>query len=181
MSRVDRRIVKSKEAIIKAVIELMSEKDFDDISIQDIADRANVTRGTIYVHYGDKFDLLDKLITNHLNQLKEIYKSTSEMDFIEGTQICFEYFQCNYSFYLTMLKGKGAPSFRTRLLETLIEEGENDKDITKGKNSNLNKDIVVQFFGMAYVGVVEWWILNGMPYPPQVMAEQVGVLLERNL
>ncbi|CAM3815876.1 TetR-like C-terminal domain-containing protein [Marinicrinis lubricantis] len=85
------------------------------------------------------------------------------------------------SFYLSMLKGKGAPSFRTRLLEMLIEEGENDKDITKGKNSNLNKDIVVQFFGMAYVGVVEWWILNGMPYPTQVMAEQVGVLLERNL
>jgi AcrR family transcriptional regulator len=181
MSKVDRRILKSQEAIKKAVIELMSEKDFDDITIQDIADRANVTRGTIYVHYGDKFDLLDKLIATHINELQEIYVSTSEMDFVEGTLMCLEYFQSNYSFFSTMLASKGAPSFRTRLLAMLIEEGMNDVNITNGKNSGLNKDILVQFFGTAYVGVVEWWIMNGMPYPPHVMAEQVGMLLERNL
>lgn len=59
MPKVDRRITKSQEAIKKALIELMSEKSFDDITIQDIADRANVNRGTIYLHYLDKFDLLD--------------------------------------------------------------------------------------------------------------------------
>ncbi|MGG4043015.1 TetR/AcrR family transcriptional regulator, partial [Bacillus smithii] len=45
MSKVNRRITKSQEAIKKAVIELMSEKNFDDITIQEIADRANVNRG----------------------------------------------------------------------------------------------------------------------------------------
>ena len=62
MPKVDRRITKSQEAIKKALIELMSEKSFDDITIQDIADRANVNRGTIYLHYLDKFDLLDKIM-----------------------------------------------------------------------------------------------------------------------
>ncbi len=42
MPKVDRRIVKSQEAIKKALVELMSEKGFDNITIQDIADRANV-------------------------------------------------------------------------------------------------------------------------------------------
>ncbi|MNC17857.1 Bacterial regulatory protein, tetR family [compost metagenome] len=51
MSKVDRRIGKTQEAIKNAVIELMSEKNFDDITIQDISDRANVSRGTIYLHY----------------------------------------------------------------------------------------------------------------------------------
>jgi AcrR family transcriptional regulator len=54
---VDRRILKSQDAIQKAVIELMSEKNFDDITIQYISDRANVSRGTIYLHYTDKFYL----------------------------------------------------------------------------------------------------------------------------
>lgn len=49
----------------------MSEKNFDDITIQDIADRANVNRRTIYLHYLDKFDLLDKLIEEHIKELKE--------------------------------------------------------------------------------------------------------------
>lgn len=81
MAKVDRRIVKSQEAIKKAVIELMSEKNFDEITIQDISDRANVSRGTIYLHYLDKYDLLDKLIEEHINEMREICESTSEMDF----------------------------------------------------------------------------------------------------
>jgi hypothetical protein len=31
----------------------------------------------------------------------------------------------------------------------------------------------------AYVGLVEWWLKNGMPYPPKEMAKKVGDLLER--
>lgn len=66
MSKVDRRILKSQEAIKKAVIELMSKKNFDEITIQNISDKANVSRGTIYLHYLDKYDLLDKLIEEHI-------------------------------------------------------------------------------------------------------------------
>lgn len=51
---VDRRIRKSQKAIKSAVIELMTEKNFDDITLQDISDRADVSRGTIYLHYVDK-------------------------------------------------------------------------------------------------------------------------------
>jgi AcrR family transcriptional regulator len=78
MSKVDRRILKSQEAIKKAVIELMSEKNFDLITIQDISDRANVSRRTIYLHYMDKYDLLDKLIEEHINGLREICEPESE-------------------------------------------------------------------------------------------------------
>ncbi len=47
MIKVDRRILKTQEALKKAVIELMAVKNFDDITIQDIANKANVNRGTI--------------------------------------------------------------------------------------------------------------------------------------
>jgi hypothetical protein len=80
-----------------------------------------------------------------------------------------------------MLESKGAPSFRSRFVELLIEEFKNEVDITEGKNHGLSEDIIIQFIVTAYVGVVKWWITNGMPYPPHAMAEQVGILLERNL
>jgi AcrR family transcriptional regulator len=44
MPRVDRRIRKTREAINKAFIELMAERDFDKITINDIAERANMNR-----------------------------------------------------------------------------------------------------------------------------------------
>ncbi|MBU8877418.1 TetR/AcrR family transcriptional regulator [Bacillus sp. FJAT-29790] len=181
MSMVDRRILKSQEAIKKAFIELMSEKNFDKITIKDISDKANVGRRTVYHHYMDKFDLLDKLIEEHINRLRELCESAAEIDFVNANRIWFEYFERNFLFFSTMLANKEVPFFRNRFLEFVVKELKNEVNVTGGKNHGLSEDFIVQFFGAAIVGSVEWWFKNGMPYPPHVMAEQAGILLDRNL
>lgn len=183
MSKVDRRIPKSLEAIKKAFIELMSEKSFDRITIQDISDRANVSRKTIYLHYLDKFDLLDKLIEEHIKELQEMCELPSETDSIYGRMSWFEYYESKYLFFSAMLSSNKAPLFRRRLIEFLIKDMKNgwNINITEGKNRGLSEVVILQFFATAYLGLVEWWLTNGMPYPPHVMEEQVEVLLERNL
>ncbi|MEI2472593.1 TetR family transcriptional regulator, partial [Peribacillus frigoritolerans] len=85
MAKVDRRIVRTQEAIKKAFLELMSEKNFDSMTIQDISDRANINRATVYLHYLDKFDLLDKIIEEHINNMVNLCESEAEMDWIEST------------------------------------------------------------------------------------------------
>ncbi len=180
MSKVDRRIAKSQVAIKNAVTELMSEKSFDDITIQDIADRADVNRGTIYLHYTDKYDLLDKMIEEHIDNLRELCQSASEMTFQEGNYVWYEYFERHYLFFSTMLTSKGAPYFRTRFLDLVVEEFKAEVDTAEGKNHGLNEEVILQFFGSAVVGAVEWWFKNGMPLSARVMAEQTGALLDRN-
>ncbi|WP_256757626.1 TetR/AcrR family transcriptional regulator [Cohnella sp. WQ 127256] len=182
MAKVDRRIAKTQDALKQAVIGLMTEKKFDDITIQDIADRANVNRGTIYLHYQDKYDLLDKLIEMHLNELDEMGEWACELDWTDALIPYFEYFEKNYLFFSTMLASKEAPlTFRTRLLAAFMEgfKGEIDRD--SGKNAELSDDVLLQYAGTAYVGIIEWWIKNGMPYPPRDVAKQVGTLLGRSL
>lgn len=181
MEKVDRRITKSQKAIKEAIIELMSEKNFDDITIQDISDRANVNRGTIYLHYTDKYDLLDKLMEEHINKMRETSEWACEKEWIDATQIFFKYFESNYLFFSTMLASKGAPSFRRKFLQFLIEGFKDEVDITKGKNHGLNEDVLVKFAANAYVGVLESWLRDGMPTPPLIMAKELGILLERIL
>lgn len=178
MSKVDRRIIKSQEAIKKAVIELLSEKNFDQITIQDIADRADVSRKTIYLHYVDKFDLLDKLMEEYIDRLRKICETACEMEWRPATLICFEYLERNYSFFSTMLASKGAPYFRNRFLEFQIEEFKNELGKTNKIRNGVSEEVFVRFVATAYTGIVEWWLTNGMPYPPHVIAEQVGTLLE---
>lgn len=181
MTKVDRRILKTQEALKKALIDLMSEKNFDDITIQDLSDRANVSRGTIYLHYLDKYDLLDKLIEEHINVLQVLCESAAELDFIEATLMWTEYFDTNYSFFSLMLASKGAPYFRNRFLNFLMGEFKHEVDVTKGINQGLNEEVIISFVASAYVGVVEWWFKNEKPVTHQVLAEQLGTLLERNL
>jgi AcrR family transcriptional regulator len=54
----DRRVTRTLLALRAGLIGLMVEKDWDDISVQDICDRANIGRSTFYTHYNDKGDLL---------------------------------------------------------------------------------------------------------------------------
>ncbi len=177
----DRRVLKSQEAIKSAFIKLMNEKPFDTITMQNISDYANVGRRTIYHHYSDKFDLLDKLIEEHINELRRLCKQASDLDFIESNVLWFDYFEFHYSFFSAMLLSKGAPFFRNRFLALVIEELEDEVNVSEGKNRGLNKDVILMFFGTAIVGIVESFFTNGLPRQPHIMAEQVGILLERNL
>ena len=181
MSKVDRRKIKSQEAIKNAFIELMSEKNLDGITMQDISDKANVGRRTIYLHYLDKYDLLDKLIEEHINELRILCQSASELSFTEGNLIWFEYFERNYAFFSTMLSSKGATLFRCRFLQFVIDELKSDVDVMEWTNKGFSQDIILRFFGAAIVEVVESWITQGLSEPAQVVAEQLGSLLDRNL
>ncbi|MGV7116507.1 TetR/AcrR family transcriptional regulator [Paenibacillus kyungheensis] len=180
MPKVDRRILKSQEAIKKAVVELMVQKEFDSITMQEIADQANVNRKTIYLHYKDKYHLLDNLIEGHIEELRIICSTALENP--EEYQITwFEYFEKNYCFFSAFLSGKGAQFFRSRFLEFVIEDFRNGWEFIDSKTKQLNDDILLNFFAPAYVGLVEWWFANGMPYPPNVMNQQAEFILDMNL
>jgi AcrR family transcriptional regulator len=54
----DPRVVRTTHALGRALIELIQERDFDDIIVQNILDRAGVARATFYAHYRNKEDVL---------------------------------------------------------------------------------------------------------------------------
>jgi AcrR family transcriptional regulator len=55
--KTDRRILRTRDALGDALVELIREKPFDEITVQQILDRAGVGRSTFYTHYVDKQDL----------------------------------------------------------------------------------------------------------------------------
>lgn len=62
----------TKAAIKQAFTELIAERGIDRLSVTDVARRADVNRGTIYLHYTDKYDLLHKLENEALGELERI-------------------------------------------------------------------------------------------------------------
>jgi AcrR family transcriptional regulator len=54
----DPRVLRSRRALGDALVDLLHEQRFDDITVQDILDRAGVARATFYAHYRNKQDVL---------------------------------------------------------------------------------------------------------------------------
>jgi AcrR family transcriptional regulator len=66
---VDPRVRRTRLMLQDALDKLLIEKDFDKISVQDIADKATLHRATFYDHYPDKFALLECMVATHFLEL----------------------------------------------------------------------------------------------------------------
>src|SRR5690625_3934060 len=125
-TKTDRRVLRTKEAINRSFLELFSEKEFDRITINDISERANVNRGTVYLHYMDKYDLLDKCIDDHLNKMilsctftKSSQENVNRIEAIESVKSLFIYIGQNFLFFSSMLSNKKTSAFLERMLQPL--------------------------------------------------------------
>ena len=67
----DRRVIKTKKAIRNAFAELLSEKEINEITIKDIADRAIINRKTFYSHYAGIYQLIDEIENELVTALNE--------------------------------------------------------------------------------------------------------------
>jgi AcrR family transcriptional regulator len=67
----DPRILRSRRMLMEAMATLLSKKEFDDISIQEIADEATLNRATFYLHFPDKSALLQAMTDLRFRDLME--------------------------------------------------------------------------------------------------------------
>ena len=114
----DLRVRRTKKLLIEALMDLMQERAFEKISVNDLCERAMVHRATFYNHFGDKNDLfnyaldeieeemlLSTIEKGNFSTSKEMYLSiiTRVFDFIEANRKRFKLIINNNSDRLIML------------------------------------------------------------------------------
>src|SRR5260370_21580381 len=67
----DPRILRSRRMLMDALARLLMKKDFEDVSVQEIADEATLIRATFYLHYADKNALLHAMTESRFRDLIE--------------------------------------------------------------------------------------------------------------
>ncbi|MBO7743508.1 TetR/AcrR family transcriptional regulator C-terminal domain-containing protein [Paenibacillus sp. MWE-103] len=181
--KTDRRIPKTRQAIQNALIELMAEKAFDRITINDIAQKADLNRGTLYLHYADKYDLLDQCIKDHLSQMVAhcMLSNPDEpcSDIVQSPLPLFRHLEKHFVFYASMLNNKGLVCFKEQLV-AMVKNGIAERLKKEVLREASNQEAAVQYMTSAFVGVVEWWIQTNMPLTPTEMAKQLKDMVELN-
>jgi AcrR family transcriptional regulator len=177
----DRRTIRTKKMIRNALSELIEEKGFNDISITDLTKRADINRGTFYLHYTDKYDLLEK-VENEV--IQEIQEQTKDIDSINLLNIdalneplpfmikLFEYFKENSNFMKAILGPKGDPIFHNKI-KKFIETNLFEKTLIKTFNKDnvlVPEEYFISYVLSAHLGVVQQWIESGMKKSPKDMA-----------
>ncbi|MBR2566344.1 MAG: TetR/AcrR family transcriptional regulator [Paenibacillus sp.] len=179
----DRRIVRTRHMIMQGFISLLEEQEFEKITIQGIADRANVNRGTIYLHFTDKYDLLEQSVETYLVQLIESCIPEEGLSAELSPELliqAFAYLKEHAAIYRVLITSKGTPTFRYRMTQMI--KGNITIVVNQMKLDNeIHRDVLVEFLSISITGLIEWWIAESMPYTPEEMVEQMKKILEARL
>lgn len=183
----DRRQKKTREAIFTAFTALLSRKNYNQISVQDIIDEADIGRTTFYAHFETKDYLLKDLCEELFGHI---------IDTAMGLPHGHYHYSC----------GSRTDSVFLHLLRHLQENDRNILELLSSQNngiflryfkSNLKKLIVIQYaekgllkssllpedylvnhISAAFVETVDWWISRGMEETPETLTEYFLAVVE---
>lgn len=85
-----RRARRTRQDIYAAAMELFARHGVSDVSMQDIANRAQTARSTVFKHYGQKHDLLGEFFTRFASDVLECAKSMNPTDLRSGMTALFQ-------------------------------------------------------------------------------------------
>lgn len=182
--KLDRRAIRTRRALRDALIALILENGYEAITVQDITDRADLNRGTLYLHYRDKQDLL--LSSSEDAHADLIARFTpiapDSLSFAQAERhltLVFEQVAANADFYRVMLGENGVAVFAKRLREIVAQVS-----LTRlGDLARLRPvrpvapELVAGYAGGAIIGVIEWWLRDNMQMPPAAVAHQTLQIL----
>jgi len=184
-NKMDRRVQRTRQSLRTALLELIREKNYDDISIEEITERANVGRATFYLHYKDKEDLLleefSEIVHERAQALTKIpfsaWLQTTEQSLEDGRPLrplllVFQHVQDNSELYYLLLKNANSSKIVERIRKISTE------GIVKFVETKMETDPIpllfevpieffAAFFSGALISIVSWWIKEDMVHTPE--------------
>jgi len=176
----DRRQKKTREAIFKAFTELLAEKNYNQIAVQEIIDAADIGRTTFYAHFETKDYLLKDLCEGLFGHIID-----TAMGLPHGHYHCscgnaadsvflhlLRHLQENDRNILGLLSSQNNEIFlryfKSNLKELILTQYA-DKGLLK--NSKLPEDYLVNHISATFVETVSWWLSRNRKESPEEMTE----------
>ena len=179
----DRRVQRTRTSLLIALLDLIVEKGYEEVTVQDIVDRANVGRSTFYTHFLDKRELL----LSGVEELREFLVQQRAM--LDGSAAAsarllgyslplFQHIQRNFRVCRALLSSHsgaiGEPHMR-RILTDLVRQ-EMTASVPLGVTPAVPLDVVVHYTVSALIGLLTWWTDEQLPCSPEEIDQQFRAL-----
>ena len=179
------RNTETKSLIKDAFTVLMKEKGFQTLTVSDITRKASINRGTFYLHYVDKYDLLEKLEDDLLNDLTEILLKKYDNHFDKPKEIipyqanlsALYYVKEDFDFIQVLISKNGDMSFINRfkeLLQKSMKENILKAGILNFSRKGLPEDYANEILLSSTASVILLWIKKGGVETPEEIAHIVN-------
>lgn len=176
--KVDRRVQRTRQLLNRALMELIVEKGYDSVTVQDIIDRANLGRSTFYAHYQDKEDLLLSGIDEVVHSLiwgDEAFSKDEQgkgvTPRILSTEPIFRHAQEEYQLHKALFEGRGLDVMHKEIQNHLCSHIEEQiiRLLPDESSPSVELSVISNYLAGALLTLLIWWLEKDMPYPPERM------------
>ncbi|HBU82775.1 MULTISPECIES: TetR/AcrR family transcriptional regulator [Paenibacillus] len=168
--KMDRRKIRTKKLIRQALLELTMEKGLNKISVMDLAERAEINRGTFYLHYRDVADLVDQLkqeifegiqmLAIELNPM-EVRPYAERGEPYPSILKILEYLLSHADYLRVMLDPKGDLQLPIQLKELMAKRMIQKFESHLPRESVIPWDYFLAFTASANIGLLTHWMAQG--------------------
>ena len=168
---VDRRSLRTRSALRDALLDLIVERGWDDIAVQDLCERANIGRSTFYTHYNNQ----DALLVGSLDDLRGYLRQARREGGAADERATFgfalgliEHAHEQRRLFRTLVGRRSGYVVQQRFREMVIKlVGE---ELPAGNAPGLPRTAAQRWIAGAFVELLGWWIEQRSPLPPPELA-----------
>jgi len=184
LSRHERNKRRTRKQLEQAVFELLLEKGYDAITIQDIVDRADVGRGTFYLHFHDKEETVWSLVKQSLQDTDLLAHQIVNQDPSKATLQTalvnmFNYVENNRDLFRIMLGSQGNAVITQKVQDWLAADIEKEVRETNPTQpaEKVPLTISAQILTGAITRLAIWWLETPNGYAAEEMADMAYQIL----
>ncbi|QXC53861.1 TetR/AcrR family transcriptional regulator [Leuconostoc mesenteroides] len=182
----------TQQRIMDAFVKLVSEKGFNNLTVSNITRTAKLSRGTFYIYYLDKYDVLEKIETYLLTNMEKLMqinidKTISWLDDVDNNKLSaeldtyspyrsfiqsFDFLDKNRFTLKTLLSKNGDSQFVYKLRHLIDEQIDSHyKNIFKDGNEVIPSDYTHDLLISSLISIIGHWLQKDDPESPAEITE----------
>lgn len=182
---VDRRVRKTRRLLRECLIKLLQEKKIQDITVRELADMADINRGTFYLHYRDVFDLMEQIEQELMEEVEEVLTHHPVNELVARPSLVlgelFPLVKDNADLIAILVGENGDLNFVNQLKRVVSEKCLKNWLDMKSPGDPDSLGAFSSFIVSGCIGTVQYWLENGMKEPPQQMANLTEEFITKGL
>lgn len=177
----DKRVQRTKSDLYNALIELLKQKKYTQITITDIVDFAGYSRGTFYLHYNKKDDLLNELIDYLFYEAEKAAKipyagkDSIDVQKMDGETLpVIRHFKQYGEYYKVLLGDNLQIDFSRKLTLVFVDLYTKDFVMQNSVDENaVDKSFLHRRFAYGTIGLIMDWITADFPMEPEAFSREL--------
>jgi AcrR family transcriptional regulator len=180
----DRRAKRSRRMLKESLLALMQEKNFQEISARDVTDRADLNRGTFYLHYPDTQALLESIENDIASEIQELIDQHKD-ELRAGPSLqpvllpLLDYIEEKWDIIGLLLRNTNTGSFLSKMNGLIYQNGmDYTKDVFPDRDPERQK-YFLSFISFGLIGMVQIWAGEGMSFSKEKLIAYTDAMIQK--